>query len=117
MNDLAPRRRKAPRIVDERSHQVALRIRRARLSRGWTVDRLRREMELIGYPIAHSTIYRREISGASRMTLGALFAFAEVLKVPVMRLLVGPVCQVCDDNPPPGFICTSCHVRPEQNAA
>lgn len=90
------------------SNNVGRNVHTLRVMCGLSLRELAERLDAHGQRIVASGILKLE-KGTRRVTVDELYAFAEIFKVPVDSLVKGPSCGACNDAPPPGFACNTCH--------
>jgi len=90
-----------------RVRTVIANVRRLRKQQGWTVQHLGDRMAAAGCPLKRSVLTNLEHGRRDNITIDELWAFAELFGLTVEELVV-PVCEVCNCDPPQGFICAAC---------
>lgn len=91
------------------SRQVIDRIRQTRQSRGMSVQQLADAITARGYRIGRSSLAEMEIGRKVTVPVDLVLIAAQVLAVPVSRLLPAPPdCRTCKGRPPIGFTCNQC---------
>lgn len=94
------------------SRDVIARIRQARQSRGLSVQRLADRLAERGYPIGRTNLAEMEIGRRTTVPVDLVVHAAQVLAMPVARLLPPPPgCGHCKGRPPAGFTCNRCGAR------
>lgn len=87
-------------------------LRRVRISRPMTTERLAERVTELGRPMYANTITKIE-KQQRRVDVDDLAALASALGVTVTHLLDAPSgCATCHGTPPPGFICAACGAGP-----
>lgn len=90
------------------SEAVIGRVRSLRKGRGLTAKELAQIMTDCGYPTTRTAIAQAECGYRKEISVDWLWSASQALRVPVNKVLFGPDCATCDDNPPVGFTCNSC---------
>jgi transcriptional regulator with XRE-family HTH domain len=102
-------------MFDPHEHTMSIvnRIRMVRTYRGITARQLGRNMAAIGVYFSRDMIASIESGRRLNITTTELCGLAQVLAVNVSWLAtgVGPMCAHCADDPPTGFMCTSCGLQ------
>lgn len=80
-----PRLNPAHQTVHERI--AARRVQHERTAQGWTVDEMADRLVRVGYPLGRTAIYKIE-SGARRISVDELMAFAKALGLDVGKLVM-----------------------------
>lgn len=90
------------------SAAVTIRMRRYRLERGWSVQKLADAITAAGYRVERSVLANQEAGRKQTVPVDLVVIAALVLDIPVQHLLADAPCRHCQDAPPPGFTCNSC---------
>ncbi|MFD3955959.1 MULTISPECIES: helix-turn-helix domain-containing protein [Streptomyces] len=99
------------------SATVAARLQAARKSRNMTAQALADAITARGYAVSRTVIAKVEGGIRETIPVDLVVHAAQVLHVPVLRLLTdGPWCACCNDTPPGGFSCLACGATAEGGA-
>lgn len=99
------------------SAAVAVRIHAARKSQGMTAQALADAITAKGYGVSRTVIAKIESGVRETVPVDVVVHAAQVLHVPVLRLLATvPWCTCCNDTPPGGFSCLACGATAEGEA-
>ena len=87
---------------------IAANLKALRLARGMTADQLAAAVTDAGANWCQPTVSKIE-RGSRAVTVDELVALAAALKLThPWDLTDAPTCAVCNNQPPPGFRCTTC---------
>lgn len=94
------------------SRHVIDRIRQARQTRGMSVQQLADAITERGYPITRGSLADMETTRIVAVPVDVVILAAQILAVPVARLLPAPLdCRTCKGKPPAGYTCNRCGAR------
>lgn len=95
--------------IYEVSERAAIRIRAFRKTRRITGEMLAAKLTKAGYPITRSALANYENGRFRTVPLDLAVAAMKVFEVGFSAFMNGPLCGTCEDKPPFGFICQTCH--------
>ncbi|WP_367138949.1 MULTISPECIES: helix-turn-helix domain-containing protein [Streptomyces] len=101
------------------SRNVGKNVRHRRAQRGMTQSALAAATLNTAHPLSLNSIMSIERGRASNarslraITVDELVGLSAALGTTPAALLEEPLCPACQDSPPPGFTCNTCHVAQE----
>jgi transcriptional regulator with XRE-family HTH domain len=83
-------------------------MRAMRTFRGWSQERLAREVRARGYEVKREVLVELELGRKREASVDLVVALASALRVPVLTLLGLVPCRVCSGAPRVGLVCSEC---------